>query len=141
MPSNQIRLIKRARLELQKAKNLLYNIQEMPEGSVKQYIRFLLSAMSLVGEALIQREKTKSHSPFENLDKALLEKHKIESRLYDLYFYLKNMLYKETEKRGAEIQVKSWKNSETFTRADLKQFYKEVEGFIERVESEVTGST
>lgn len=138
MPSKAIRLVKRARLELQKAKNLLYNIEEMPQESVKSYIRFLLSAMSLVGEALIEREKSRSHNPFENLDKALLEKHKLESKLYDLYFYLKNMLYKETEKRGAQVKVKSWKSSKTFDKDDLKEFYRQVESFIERVESEIT---
>lgn len=138
MPRGSIRLVKRARIELQKARNLLLNLEEMPKGSVKRYIRFLLSAMSLVGEALIQSEKTRSENPLGGLDKTLLEKHKLESRLYDLYFYLKNMLHKETERVGDQVQVKSWKSSKTLSKEDLRDFYSEVKDFIEKVESEVT---
>lgn len=141
MPTKAIRLIKRARLELQKAKNLLYNLEKMPNESVKSYIRFLLSAMSLVGEALIEKEKGRGHDPFENLDKTILKKHKLESELYELYFYLKNMLYKQTDKRGSQVQVKSWKSTETLNKTDLKDFYKKVETFIDQSESKITSST
>lgn len=137
MPRKTIKLLKRARVELQKARNLLFNLKELPRGSVKRYIRFLLSAMNLVGKVLIEQEK-KMGSDFSDLDKALLERHEIEKELYDLYFYLKNMLYKETERRGEQIEVKTWKSSETLTKQDLKGFYKEVDKFIEKVESKVS---
>jgi len=128
------RNIIRARLDLEKAKKILINLDSMPESSVKLYIENLLSAMNLMSQVLLQLQ-TGSNKPegFEDLNREVLNKMKLESKLYDLYFYLKNMTYRQIKKTTEGIEVGTWKASKKISKVELKEFYESVKAFVENV--------
>ena len=129
--------LNRARLELEKARKILINLDTLPDSSIKVYIENLLSAMNLISQVILESQRGGSKSmsaTFEDLNKEVLRKMALEERLYDMYFYLKNMTYKSLHRTEAGVTISSWKSSKTFSKEKLKSFYDDVERLVVNVE-------
>ena len=125
--------LSKARLELEKAKKILINLETLPDSSIKVYIENLLGAMNLIGQVILESQKvgtSSSASTFEDLNKEVLRKMKLEETLYDLYFYLKNMTYKSLHRTNEGITISSWKSTKTFSKQKLESFYSDVEKLV-----------
>jgi hypothetical protein len=128
--------ISKARLELEKAKKILINIDNLPDSSIKIYIENLLSAMNLISQVILesQRGGSSSHfTTFEDINKEVLNKMELEEKLYDMYFYLKNMTYKSMHRTAQGITIASWKSTKTVTKEKLSSFYSAVEKLVNNV--------
>src|SRR3989304_1645198 len=122
--------VSRARLELEKARKILINLDSLPDSSVKVYVENLLSAMNLISQVILESQKAGDSSvsaTFEDLNKEVLNKMALEEKLYDLYFYLKNLTYKNMQRTSDGVMISSWKNSTTLSRERLVSFYQDVE--------------
>ena len=129
--------LNRARLELEKARKILINLDTLPDSSIKVYIENLLSAMNLISQVILESQRGGSKSmsaTFEDLNKEVLRKMALEERLYDMYFYLKNMTYKSLHRTENGVTISSWKSSKTFSKDKLKSFYNDVERLVVNVE-------
>ena len=128
--------VSRARLELEKARKILINLDSLPDSSVKVYVENLLSAMNLISQVILESQKAGDSSvsaTFEDLNKEVLNKMALEEKLYDLYFYLKNLTYKNMQRTSDGVMISSWKNSTTLSRERLVSFYQDVEKLINNV--------
>jgi hypothetical protein len=135
--------ISKSRLELEKAKKILINIDNLPDSSIKVYIENLLSAMNLISQVILESQKggsTSYSTTFEDINREILNKMKLEEKLYDLYFYLKNMTYKSLHRTADGITIASWKSSKTLSKERLKSFYNEVEKLVTNVTRILTGN-
>ena len=135
--------ISKSRLELEKAKKILINIDNLPDSSIKVYIENLLSAMNLISQVILESQKggsTSYSTTFEDINREILNKMKLEEKLYDLYFYLKNMTYKSLHRTADGITIASWKSSKTLSKERLKSFYNEVERLVTNVTRILTGN-
>ncbi len=127
--------INKARLEVEKAKRILINLDNLPTESVKIYIEDLISAMNIIGQVILELERgsVAGNAGFEDLNKDVLNKMKIEGNLHNAYFYLKNMSYKRIEKTKDGIKISNWKNSQVITKNQLKKFLLSIEELISNV--------
>lgn len=118
--------INKARLKIEKANKILTSLDTLPANSIKIYIDDLISAMNLISEVIFEieneTESDNSGITFEHLDKAILEKMKIEDKLHNLYFYMRNLTNRNIEKTEEGIRVSNWKTSRTFSKSELKSF-------------------
>ena len=129
--------LNRARLELEKARKILINLDNLPDSSIKVYIENLLSAMNLVSQVILEFQRggvSDSYAAtFEDVNKEILRKMALEEKLYDFYFYLKNMTLKKLHRTADGITISSWKSSKTFSKEKLKSFYDNVERLVYNV--------
>lgn len=128
--------LNKARLEVEKARKILINIDNLPDSSVKVYIENLLSAMNLISQVILESQRggpAGYSTTFEDLNKEILRKMALEEKLYDLYFYLKNMTYKSMHRTDDGVTISSWKSSKTISKERLKSFYDNVESLIMNV--------
>ncbi|MBR9679307.1 MAG: hypothetical protein GON13_03495 [Nanoarchaeota archaeon] len=129
--------LNRSRLELEKARKILINLDTLPDSSIKVYIENLLSAMNLISPVILESQRGDSASTsttFEDLSKEILRKVALEERLYDMYFYLKNMTYKSLYRTDKGVIISNWKSSKTFSKDKLKSFYDDVEKLVVNIE-------
>lgn len=128
--------VSKARLELEKARKILINLDSLPDSSVKVYIENLLSAMNLISQVILESQKGGDASisaTFEDLNREVLNKMELEGKLYDLYFYLKNMTFKSMHRTSEGVTISNWKSSTTISKEKLVEFYRDVEKLINNV--------
>ncbi|PIN99659.1 hypothetical protein COT72_05265 [archaeon CG10_big_fil_rev_8_21_14_0_10_43_11] len=128
--------LKKARLEVEKARKMLDNFDMLSETSVKQFIENLISAMNALSKVILILEKdlpVSGDETFEDLNQDMFERMEIERKIYDAYYVMRHITRCRIEKIENGVRVSSWKNSKTFSKAELKTFLDWVEMLCDSV--------
>ncbi len=117
----------RAMLELEKAKQLLRDFEALSAQDIKNIILFLMNALNF-GVSYLQRDATDVETDFYVLNVNRSTKRD----MCELYFFLKNLSFKDFRKAGKDaVTANGWKNSVFLKKSYFEELVKRVQRLLE----------
>ena len=122
--------MRKAEIEIQKARNLLENFEKLPATDIKNIIHFLMKSINLTLVSI--------NHDLESFDRDFLvasENKIISQEMGNVYFFLKNLYSKDFKKSDRDkVLIKSWKNNVYLKKSYFKDIIDTVEKMVSSID-------
>src|SRR3989339_1723915 len=117
--------------ELSKAESLLSNWKWLPGSQVKVLVAHLIKSLDFVASYMLSEDTALERSYLDMACFKLFNDPKVESSLYDNYFYLKNLLRKDIQRINPEVvKVVGLKQSFTADKAHFEAIISDIHSIV-----------
>jgi len=125
--------LKAAQLLVDKSRRIIQHWNNISEVSIVAFLEDLITAMNIVSYMILKlktnREGT-SRMEFDELERDDLTAIGFEEEVYNIFFFISSIKYRNIRKAENGIKITGWKNNKTITIKQLEHYLDIVEKLI-----------